>query len=56
MEGSGHDYTRGENWRVASIEGKGMGVIATADIKQGELTLLLISARVNNNNLHIKAS
>ena len=56
MEGSGHDYTRGENWRVASIEGKGMGVIATADIKQGELTLLLISALVNNNNLLIKAS
>ena len=39
MEGLGHDYTRGENWKVASIEGKGMGVIATADIKQGELTL-----------------
>ena len=54
MEGSGHDYTRGDNWRVASIEGKGMGVIATADIKQGELTL--ISARFNNNNLLIKGS
>ena len=56
MEGSGHDYTRGEKWRVASIEGKGMGVIATADIKQGKPTMLLISALVNNNNLLIKAS
>merc|ERR1711971_552775 len=31
--------TRGEKWRVESIEGKGMGVTATADIKQGELIL-----------------
>ena len=41
MEGSDNDYSRGDKWRLACVEGKGMGVIATADIKQGELSLLI---------------
>ena len=47
MEGSGDVYTRGEKWRVECIECKGMGVIATADIKQGEELTSLISCFVN---------
>ena len=40
MEGSDNAYSRGDKWRVACVEGKGMGVIATADIKQGEPRLI----------------
>ena len=47
MQGSGYVYTRGEKWRVESIEDKGMGVTATADIKQGEEFTSLISCFVN---------
>ena len=45
MEGSGDVYTQGEKWRVECIEGKGMGVTATADIKQGEELTSLIEGQ-----------
>ena len=34
-------YTRGEKWVVECSEGKGMGVIATADIGQGKLQTMM---------------
>ena len=42
MEGSDNAYSRGDKWRLTCVEGKGMGVIATADIKQGKPSLIMI--------------